>query len=122
MALTASPWEFGPGAITVPVSIWQGTVDSIGSTPAMAEYLHAAIVGKRAEPASRRLLHPEPPQEDDPRVAALLTASGAVGSGDAPSVEARRRVGAESANVFLEEPHESFPKIVGEGQPYRRSG
>lgn len=45
MALTASPWEFGPGAITVPVSIWQGTADSIGSTPAMAEYLHAAIAG-----------------------------------------------------------------------------
>jgi hypothetical protein len=34
-----------PAALTVPVRLWQGTADSFGARPAMAECLHAAIPG-----------------------------------------------------------------------------
>lgn len=44
-ALMSAPWGFDPAALTVPVRLWQGTADTFGARPAMAEHLHGAIPG-----------------------------------------------------------------------------
>ncbi|MGH2555573.1 MAG: alpha/beta fold hydrolase [Actinomycetota bacterium] len=49
MALMVTPWDFAPEDIRVPVMIWQGTQDTFGARPAMAEYLHRAIPHSRLE-------------------------------------------------------------------------
>jgi hypothetical protein len=48
-----SPWDFQLGATPVPVHLWQGTEDTFGAGPAMAEYVHRAI------PGSQLTTHPE---------------------------------------------------------------
>ena len=47
MALMMQPWGFDPSKISVPVGIWQGTLDTIGSTVAMATSLHERIRASR---------------------------------------------------------------------------
>jgi hypothetical protein len=49
MALMATPWDFAPEDIRVPVTIWQGNQDTFGARPAMAEHLHRAIPHSRLE-------------------------------------------------------------------------
>ena len=42
-ALMSSPWGFDPADISVPVQLWQGTADTFGARPAMAQHLHELI-------------------------------------------------------------------------------
>lgn len=43
MALMGGDWGFNPAELTTPVTLWQGTKDSLGARPAMAKHLHQAI-------------------------------------------------------------------------------
>ena len=45
MALMMQPWGFDVGGISAPVHIWQGTVDTLGSTVEMARSLHQRVPG-----------------------------------------------------------------------------
>lgn len=45
LAMMVSPWGFDPSQIEVPVALWQGTADTFGARPAMAEHLHSLIPG-----------------------------------------------------------------------------
>jgi pimeloyl-ACP methyl ester carboxylesterase len=47
MALMASPWEFRPRDIEVPIRLWQGEEDT-AATPAMARYLQRSIPESKA--------------------------------------------------------------------------
>jgi hypothetical protein len=42
-----SPRDFDLGETHVPVHIWQGTQDTFGARPAMVDYVHGAIPGRR---------------------------------------------------------------------------
>ena len=43
MALMMQPWTVDLERISAPTSIWQGTLDTLGATVAMAEYVHDRI-------------------------------------------------------------------------------
>lgn len=44
-ALMSAEWGFDPAEIRVTTMLWQGTLDTFGARPAMAEHLHRAILG-----------------------------------------------------------------------------
>lgn len=47
MALMMQPWELDVRGISSPVCIWQGTLDTLGSTVEMARSLHQRVPGSR---------------------------------------------------------------------------
>lgn len=51
MALMASPWDFDPARIRMPMRLWQGEQDR-NAPPAMARYLAASIASRGATPTS----------------------------------------------------------------------